>query len=377
MPAFFTLNRQEIYFADLHDPAYRPPAALDGYAARVIELVREWLLGAEEFVIRTSGSTGPAKAISISRGRLAASARRSVAALKLEPGDAALVCLNVETVGGLLGLIRAVEHRLPLTVIEPVSDVLTAAGPASKFATASLVPMQIRAVLAHGDAGYAWLNRMKAVLVGGAAVPAALEEALQAVKAPVFHTYGMTETVSHVALRQLNGPEKANFFTALPGIAVRSGANDALEIRADVTGNQWLTTTDRAELLPTEGQFRWLGRLDEVINSGGVKVDAGRVRQVAEVAAATLQLPHEVLVIGVADATYGERVTLVLIGPALPPDIKMRVQTTLAEGLTRYEVPKDIRVVSTLPRLASGKPDGQQLRGLLARAETLESESSG
>lgn len=361
MSDFFTLHHREVYFADLRDPAYRPPAEIDGYEGRVIELVREWLLEAETFAIRTSGSTGPAKGIELTRAQLAASARRSVEALGLTAGDAALVCLNVETVGGLLGLVRAIEHDLPLTVIEPTADVLTAVGKDSRFATTSLVPLQLQAVLHHGAEGRAWLNGMKAVLIGGAPLPAAQEEALQAIAAPIFHTYGMTETASHVALRRLNGPERDDAFTALPKIELALSDEGALRIRADVTRREWLQTTDRAELLDGR-RFRWLGRLDDVINSGGVKVDARRVQQAVEVAAATLGLRHEALVLGLPDEKFGERVVAVLAGELLAESTLATLRTQLAEGLDRYELPKEFKVVPAWPRLPSGKVDRQELR---------------
>lgn len=373
---YFTLHHRAIHFADLLDPAYRPPAEINGYEGRVIELVREWLLGAEEFVIRSSGSTGPAKAIPLTRSQLAASAKRSIEALRLAAGDPALVCLNVETVGGLLGLIRALQHELPLTVIEPTADVLTAAGVDSHFATVSLVPLQLREVLLHGRTGRRWLSWMKAVLVGGGPVPPNLAQDLYDVTTAVYHTYGMTETASHVALRRLDMPHATDYFTAMAGVEVRLGENDALEVRADVTRHAWLTTTDRGELLPPDpttgaARFRWLGRLDDVINSGGVKVDAARVRQVLDVTLAELRLPHTALIVGVPDERLGERLTAVLVGEQLAPDTLDFILGKLRDRLDRYEVPKEIRLLSPdeLPRLPSGKPDGRGLAAKLASTE--------
>ena len=207
---------------------------------------------------------------------------------------------------------------------------------------------------------------MKAVLVGGAAVSAALETALQPVTAPVYHTYGMTETASHVALRRLNGPAWADFFTALPGVEIRLNDQEALEIRADVTQGEWLTTTDRAEILG-ENRFRWLGRLDDIINSGGVKVDAARVQRVVEEIVAARGLGYEVAVMGVADARLGERVVAWLGGPALTAATIDELRTGLTSALGRYEVPKELLIVPALPRLPGGKVDRQGLRAAAAR----------
>ncbi len=354
-PAGFTLNGRFFPFAAVASK----PASSPGEAT--LAVIRAWLTGAATYSLRSSGSTGAPKEISLTRAQLQASAARSVAALGLTAGDPTLVCLSVGTAGGLLGVVRALEYDLPLTIIDPTGDVLAVVGEEAAFATVSLVPLQAQAVLAHGAAGIAWLNRMKAVLIGGAAVPVALESALQAVAPPVYHTYGMTETASHVALRRLNGPARTDYFTALPGIDLRLNPPDALEIRADVTNHQWLTTTDRAELL-SPGRFRWLGRLDDVINSGGVKVDAARVQRGLEEILAAHGLPHAVAVLGVPDARLGERVVAWLGGPGLTAGQLADLRAELTSGLTRYEVPRELRVLAELPRLPGGKVDRQTLR---------------
>ncbi|MBC7447728.1 MAG: AMP-binding protein [Hymenobacteraceae bacterium] len=354
--AAFALNGRRIAFgAVASEPACSPTETA------VLATIQDWLTGAETFPLRTSGSTGTPKEICLTRTQLRASAARSVAALGLSAGDPTLVCLSIGTAGGLLGVVRALEHALPLTLIDPTGDVLAVVGESSVFATTSLVPLQVQAVLAHGAAGYAWLDRMKAVLIGGAAVSAALESALQAVAAPIYHTYGMTETASHVALRRLNGPARTDYFTALPGIELRLNSQGALEIRADVTNNEWLTTTDRAELIGANW-FRWLGRLDDVINSGGVKVDAARVQRAVEEALRTHGLGHDVVVLGLLDARLGEQVVAWLGGPALTATQEANLRARLTSGLTRYEVPKELRVLPVLPRLPGGKIDRQTLR---------------
>lgn len=355
LPDSFGLNHRRVAFAALATVTGTTPSETAALAT-----VRAWLAGAATFWLQSSGSTGAPKTVALTRAQLAASAGRSVAALGLAAGDASLVCLSVGTAGGLLGVVRALAFGLPLTVIDPVGDVLAVVGEDSAFATASLVPLQVAAVLARGAAGGAWLNRMKAVLIGGAAVPAALEEALQALTAPIWHTYGMTETASHVALRRLNGPARTDYFTALPGVEIRLNAADALELRADVTHQQWLTTTDRAALLDST-RFRWLGRLDDVINSGGVKVDGARVQRALEAALAACHLPHDAAVLGLPDPRLGQRVVAWLGGPPLPPATLTALRAALSIALTRYEVPKEWRVLPALPRLPGGKVDRRAL----------------
>ena len=137
-------------------------------------------------------------------------------ALGLQPGDRALVCLSVTYIAGMMMLVRGFELGLHLTVIAPVSRPLAAFRPTEHFDFTAMVPLQLHATL-HGNAHERTiLDAMKAVLIGGAPVSLALEEQLQQLQAPLYHTYGMTETVSHIALRRLNGPQRSDRFMPLP-----------------------------------------------------------------------------------------------------------------------------------------------------------------
>lgn len=209
-----------------------------------------------------------------------ASARLTGQTLGLQPGDAALVCLNVRYVAGVMMLVRGLELGLSLTIQEPSGNPLANLDPATdRFAFAAFVPLQLQTILEQTPDKMPILNGMKAIVVGGAATSLALERALQVITAPVYATYGMTETVSHIALRRLNGPDASEVFTALDGVTLGTDERGCLHSTAAATNFEQIQTNDVVELIDP-AHFRLLGRADRVINSGGVKIQPERVEQI-------------------------------------------------------------------------------------------------
>ena len=360
LPTSLLLNGREFSYASLRQTP-TPQASLNGYEAKVLELLRQWLTGAHEFGLRTSGSTGQPQLITLKRRQLAASAARTGDYFDLGPGDRALVCLNCDFIGGKMMLVRGLERDLHLTVVEPHADPFDAVAADAAFDFAAFVPLQLRAVLAAGRAGR--LNQMRAILVGGAGVEPSLLAEIQKLTVPVYLTYGMTETASHVALRRLNGPDASPHYRGLPGLHLGQDERGCLTVRGDVTDDQLITTNDRIELLDKH-TFDWLGRVDFVINSGGVKVQAEKVEQVLDVALAELGQSRRAFVAGRPDERLGQAVTAYVEGEPLPTPLEKRLLALLAERLGKYEVPKRIGYVPTFKTTASGKLDrAATLRG--------------
>lgn len=355
LPTSLLLNGREFRYADIRQYPAGSPTELNGYEARVLEFVRQWLTGTQEFGLRTSGSTGAPQLITLRRRQLEASARRTGDFFDLGPGDRALVCLNCEYIGGQMMLVRGLERNLHLTVVEPHADPFAHVAPDAEFNFAAFVPLQLRAMLAAGRAPR--LDAMRALLVGGAAVETDLLREVQALRVPVHHTYGMTETASHVALRRLNGPGATTHYRVLPGIAAGQDERGCLTLRGDVTDDQLVVTNDRVHLLPDAHAFEWLGRADFVINSGGVKVQAEKVELVLEVALAELGHARRAFVAGQPDARLGEAVTAFVEGPPLPAPAERQLLALLAARLDRYERPRQLRFVPEFRQTASGKLD--------------------
>ncbi len=337
----------------------------DDYRGQALRFCQQWLRGDTEFVVHTSGSTGQPKPIQLTRAQMAASAQMTLRALGLSPGDRALVCLHPGYIAGIMMLVRGLVGDLALTVVNPSARPLAQTG-GERFAFTALVPLQLQALLIarEVDDHLLILNQMKALLVGGAPVGSALAEHLQVIQAPVYATYGMTETVSHIALRRLNGPLRSEYYTALPGVILGQDPRGCLTITAPVTQGQTLITNDRVRLIDAH-IFEWLGRADNVINSGGVKIQVEKIENGVDKTLTYLTINRRFVVVGLPDERLGEQTTLVIEGEPLPPARQAALQAQLAMGLGRYEVPQSVRYWPTFPETATGKVDRNQLKAVL------------
>ena len=353
LPTSLLLNGREFSYESIRQTP-TPSIPLNGYEAQVLELVRQWLSGAYEFGQRTSGSTGDPQLIVLQRRQLAASAARTGDYFDLGPGDRALVCLNCEYIGGKMMLVRSLERNMHLTIVEPHADPFAKVAAGAEFDFAAFVPLQMRAMLAAGRA--ARLNKMRAILVGGAGVEPSLLREIEQLTAPVYLTYGMTETASHMALRRLNGPEASPHYRVLPGLHLGQDERGCLTVRGDVTNDELVVTNDRIELVDKH-TFDWLGRVDFVINSGGVKVQAEKVEQVLDVALAELGESRRAFVAGQADERLGQAVTAYVEGTPLAAAAEQRLLALLRERLGKHELPKGVVYVPAFQTTASGKLD--------------------
>lgn len=360
MPAI-SLNHKIYRLKRLLDPSLElDQPGLSAYEKDVLRFCRQWLSGQQSFTITTSGSTGRPKSITLTRPQMIASAHLTGHVLGLQAGDQALVCLSTQYIAGLMMLVRGFELGLELTVIDPSGQPLSNFSPETHFDFSAFVPLQLEQILAESPGQQAILNRMKAILVGGAPISPALHRQLQAITAPLYHTYGMTETVSHIALKRLNGPHASDYFVPLPGVELGLDQRGCLTIKATVTNGQTILTNDLAELRP-DGSFQWLGRIDNVINSGGVKIQVEKVEAVLETVLRTLQhgryagrrfiigpLPHEQL---------GQSVVAIIEGQPLSAEAQLELQSELQKKLTKYEFPRTFYFLPTLPETPTGKID--------------------
>ena len=322
----------------------------------------EWLNGAASFTINTSGSTGAPKAIAVSRQQMEASASATAAAVGLRAGMHALVCMPARFIAGRMMLVRGFVVGMEMTVVEPSSNPLAHLPPASHFDFTALTPMQMSEIVASGElrvaSGIAHdsIQNFSAILLGGGPVSASLEQALQQIQSPIYHTYGMTETVSHVALRRLNGEARSEDFRALPGVILGLDDRGCLNIRAPMTDDQLLQTNDIVELHNGDS-FRWLGRWDNVINSGGVKVQVEKVENAVERFGAWEIGERRFFVSGLPDERLGEMVTLVLEGAPLDATTEQKVLQRLRASLQAYEAPRNIRYAERFTYTPTGKID--------------------
>lgn len=352
----FSYSRQQLL-----DGACQTPSSAT--ACHVVDFCRQWLTGQETFALQTSGSTGHPKTLHVTRTQMATSARWTGQALGLQPGDPALVCLATQYIAGMMMLVRGLELGLPLTVIDPVSHPL-ATGPqhGETWAFTAMVPLQLQATLQGTAAERARLNAMQAVLIGGAPISMALEEALQVVQAPLYHTYGMTETVSHIALRRLNGPQRSAHFVPFQGVHLGLDPRGCLTITSVLTGGETLVTNDLVDLQP-DGTFQWLGRLDNVINSGGVKIHTEQVERALEAWLLTYEAgrysSRRFFVGALPDERLGQIVVALIEGPpwATREVVTTALHTALQPTVARYALPRRIYFVPQFCTTLTGKID--------------------
>jgi O-succinylbenzoic acid--CoA ligase len=304
-------------------------------------------------LIATSGSTGRPKIVELSGAALRHSASATLSRLGTEPGQRWLCCLPTSHIAGIQVLVRSLVAGAD-PVIQPRFD--PAAVAAAGGAHLSVVPTQLRRLLdAEVD-----LSAFGAILLGGAAVPAALVESARARGGRVITTYGMSETCGGcvydgVPLNGVSVRLGADGRIRLAGPVLFSGYRLEPELSAAARDGEWFVTQDLGVI--EEGLLRIRGRVDDVINTGGEKVVAG------EVASVLLRHPSvkDVVVVGRPDPEWGERVTAVVVaGPDVPTLDELRAWARAR--LPVHAAPRELELVATIPLLPSGKPDRVKLR---------------
>ncbi len=312
-----------------------------GIQADIGRFLEQWWSPAPTMELHTSGSTGTPTTLHARKSAMEASARATCRAFQLQAGHSALLCLPLRYIAGQMMLVRALVGGLQLLTAEPSSTPLCGLRQTVDFAP--LVPMQVAGTLAQPD-GAAQLSNIRTLLLGGSFVDSTLEAQLQSLPCRVFASYGMTETLSHIALRAVNTPQRSEYYTPLPGVQVTLTPAGTLQISVPYLGIDQLVTNDAAEITP-DGNFRILGRVDAVINSGGIKIQAEDIERhlQAETGLQLVALPHP-------HPALGQCVALLWEGE---PGDEARLRAACAT-LPRYHQPQHLHRC-TLPRTESGK----------------------
>jgi O-succinylbenzoic acid--CoA ligase len=303
---------------------------LPDWAAAVQGVVTFWLGDDAALTVQTSGSTGRPKQIAISKEVLQNSAQTTLAFLDIQTGRA-LQFLPAHYIGGKMMVIRAMVGGLTLHLLEPKSSLPRLHG---QFDLLALTPLQAANSLQQ-------LQHAMHIILGGGEVSLQLEERLQAVPSAIYNSYGMTETASHVALRRINGPERARHFTAMPGVTFAQDDRDCLVIQAPHLWVQNLVTNDVVRL-HSESTFTWLGRADNVVNSGGVKLHPEEIERLL---APCIDKPF--FVAGIPDARLGQKLALV-VESETPLTVDFRF-------LPRLQQPREIHVIKPFVYTETGK----------------------
>lgn len=318
-----------------------------------LSFCKDWLNGKQEFLLSTSGSTGPPKVIAVTREKLKASAQLTASYLGLKKEFTALVCLDTRYIAGVMMLVRSMETGMKMYIVEPAANPFEKIPNTVTIDFVALVPYQLESILQSDQKDR--FDSLQIALIGGAPLSAKTRNALYKYPCSFYATYGMTETLSHIALQKLNGIDAQNFFQVLPGVMVSKDDRGCLVIQAPHLSTAPMITNDLIELVEPD-KFRWLGRIDSVINSGGIKVIPERIESIIEPIMTSLHLPNRFFVAGVSDPLLGEVVTLIVEGD-LTSNQEQDLRLRLKDGLGRYEIPKTIRYATQFIQTDTGKID--------------------
>ncbi len=326
----FKLNGFHLDREDLCRVAYSFIKEGEEFEKPVGDFLLDWFDSKSYIEMQTSGTTGLPKMISINKQAMVDSALATGDFFDLQPGNRALQCLPVKYVAGKMMLVRAMILGLDLEFVAPSSHPMR--DNEIDFDFVAMVPLQSQNSLQE-------LKRVKKMIVGGAAINKALEKHLLKLPTEVYETYGMTETITHIAARKLG--EKA--FTVLPNVTISYDDRNCLVIHAPRISPEVIMTNDIVELV-NENQFIFLGREDHIINSGGIKLIP---EQIEEKLASKI---HErFFITSKPDNELGEKVVLVIEGE------KREFDSSLYEDLDKYEKPKEIIFLSKFKETGSGK----------------------
>ena len=306
--------------------------------------LQEWQNNEPTVWVHTSGSTGTPKPLQVEKERMRASARLTCSFLGLKEGDSALLCMPLQYIAGKMVVVRSLVAGLKLLPVAPCGHPLKDLTEIPTFA--AMIPMQVYNTLQVPEER-AKLIEIKHLIIGGGAIDDALGRELKTFPNHVWSTYGMTETLSHIALRKLNRAEASDWYTPFENVRIRLSEEGTLIIHAPNVCAEELTTNDIAEI-NDEGKFRILGRKDNTINSGGVKI---QIEQVEATLKEYLDVPFQIT--ARKDAKFGEIVVLLYNKVKEEADIRHICE----EKLPAYWMPKIYLPVEELPLTGTGKPD--------------------
>lgn len=308
----------------------------------IYSFILDWISDKEKLIIKTSGSTGEPKNIEIEKYKMIKSAELTANFFQFKKGDKSLLCLPSDYIAGKMMIVRAFVLGLNLEIVEPDSSPLQ--GINSEFDFAAMTPMQIYQVFSESD-GIAKLNRIKNLIIGGGDIDNQLLEKIKTLSNNIYHTYGMTETLTHIALKKLNGNDKDQYFKAFAGIRFRKDERSCLVIKAPHLSNEDIITNDIVNLI-SDKEFEFKGRFDHIINSGGIKLFPEEIERKLKP-----YIEQPFYIFGLPDEKLGETVTMVIEG--IESD---NIMNLLAKApLTKFEKPKKIFFREKLQRTGNGK----------------------
>lgn len=313
--------------------------------------LKEWFSRSPFLKVKTSGSTGAPKEMMVEKERMMRSAALTCDFLGLDQGDKSLLCMSLDYIAGKMMVVRALVAGLVLYPVTPSGNPLKDTPVAFDFA--AMVPMQVYNSLQSAEERKR-LKEIKNLIIGGGPVDASLEKELKNFPNKVYSTYGMTETLSHIAMRRLNGKDASACYIPFPSVALSVSEDGALIIDAPLVASERLFTNDMVHMNP-DGSFRIIGRVDNVINSGGIKMQTEEIEELIKPFVKGM-----FAITSIPDTKFGEIVVLVV-----EEEINQQLMARISPAHFR---PKKIIHMSKIPLTGTGKIDRNTLRKLAEKA---------
>jgi O-succinylbenzoic acid--CoA ligase len=326
----FKLNGFHLDKQDLCRVSYCLIKEGDEFEKSIGDFLLDWFDEKSYIDLQTSGTTGQPKIIRTEKQAMVNSALATGDFFKLSPGDKALYCLPTKYIAGKMMLVRSFILGLDIDFVAPSSHPL--ANNDTIYDFVAMVPLQAQNSLAG-------LINVKKMIVGGAKMSKFLEESLLKVHTEVYETYGMTETITHIAAKKVG--DKA--FSLLPDVQISQNEKNCLVIDAPKVSSESIITNDLVEII-NGNQFVFLGRIDNVINSGGIKLIPEQIEEKL-----SNGIHSRFFVGGIPDSVLGEKLILVI-----EEDQQAGDEVNFAM-LDKYEKPKEVFYVSKFTETENGK----------------------
>ncbi len=335
----FKLNGKSFTYIELLSEALYLKENGQLFEKAIGKFLLEWLNNETFVFVQTSGSTGKPKQILVEKSAMIASAKATGSFFKLQPKNTALLCLSADYIAGKMMLVRAITLGLDLDTKEPNSHPLES----KKYDFVAMVPMQVENALEQ-------LYLVKTLLIGGTKVNYQLTKSILKTNCNAFESYGMTETISHIAIKKIGELS----FTVLPNVTISVDERSCLVIEALELSKEKIITNDIVSIL-NEFQFVLKGRIDNVINSGGVKIFPEEVEEKL-----AKYISSRFFIASVSDEKFGEKVILVVEGkPFILEDV-------IFSEVSKYQTPKEVVFIDKFVETETNK---------INRKKTLEKRS--
>jgi o-succinylbenzoate---CoA ligase len=316
----------------------------------IYEFILHWLNDEDHITVNTSGSTGNPKTIALKKSQMAYSARQTCGFFQLNQESTGLICLPAAYIAGKMMIVRGLVCGFNLITREPSGNPFVNLH--EKIDFAAITPFQLFQSLETLKKA----SPVETLIVGGGEISPELEKEVQDIPVKIFATYGMTETSSHIALRQVNGNERSDEFQVIGHTKIKTDERNCLVLENPQLFDGKLFTNDIVEVV-SENRFRWLGRFDNIINSGGIKIIPEEIEK-----AISHLYPRAMVVTSVPDKKLGETVVLVVETNNLTEETQKELLGQIKAQVQPYAIPRKIFCIPEFPRTENGKINRKALK---------------